>query len=108
MAVRKAVLLHPCKTIHWIRYRRNTKAEAASRPCRSRQAYRSVLTDFNEWLPPRHAEATSNEAAHGLVGDARIAAYDDVRWLDARLSGNGKSFCAFAACCTHVCMINVY
>mmetsp|Transcript_33498 Transcript_33498/g.105519 ORF Transcript_33498/g.105519 Transcript_33498/m.105519 type:complete len:223 (+) Transcript_33498:114-782(+) len=41
----------------------------------------------------RHAEATSNQAAKGLEGEARNAAYDDPRWFDARLSPEGEEQC---------------
>lgn len=44
----------------------------------------------------RHAEATSNKAAEGLVSGSkeRNDAYDDPAWFDARLSAEGLKQCA--------------
>jgi hypothetical protein len=60
---------------------------------RFRKSYHFSQTVWE--LLSRHAEATSNKAAHGLASGSaeRSAAYDDPRWFDARLSEYGEEQC---------------
>jgi hypothetical protein len=81
-----------CKTVHWIRYMLRAHALVYSSALH--------LNALHVTREGRHAEATSNKAAHGLAkGSAeRSAAYDDIRWFDARLSPDGDLIrvpCAF-------------